>query len=100
MASLQNLGCTAQLDEAQNLVVRMAPPCTSCAVGNIIKFSIINLKNPSYISESTQTIYIHTKSSYGIIEASQTSIELVPSPINLSSYKIPTGQVVGSVYDL
>ena len=88
------------MDEIGQLYVRMPPPCTQCAVGNTVKFSILNVKNPSYISESTQAIYIHTKSSLGIIEASQTEIALVAAPINLINYNIPSGQVVGSSYNL
>ena len=63
MSAQQNLGCTSTLDASNQLVVRMVPPCVQCAVNNVIKFSISNLKNPSYISDQTETIYIHTRSS-------------------------------------
>ena len=51
--------------------------------------------NPSYINEGNQLIYIHTRTSAGIIESSEKLIALTPSDIQLSSYDRPVNGVVG-----
>ena len=65
----QDLSCNAASDAVGQLVVTMAPPCVMCSNGDKLNFTINNLRNPSFINENMKIIYIHTKTSEGIIEA-------------------------------
>lgn len=77
------------------MIVTMDPPCVQCNSGAVLKFLITNVMNPSYINEGNQLIYIHTRTSAGIIESSEKLIALTPSDIQLSSYDRPVNGVVG-----
>lgn len=80
----------------QQLIIKFAPPCVQCTAGNILKFVIANLKNPSYINDANQVVVVNTRSVDGVIENSQKAIPLMPSPISLISYSKPTNQLVGT----
>lgn len=96
----QNLSCTKSYDIMQQLVITFAPPCVQCTTGNTLKFTIVNLKNPSYINDANQQIIVNTRSIQGVIESGIKSLTLTPSAITLSSYSKPTSQVVGTEYNL
>jgi hypothetical protein len=96
IAAGQNLNCTKAYDIMQQLVISFPPPCVQCAAGNSLKFTITNLRNPSYINDINQQLIVNTRSSAGIIENGIKIVLLTPSVINLASYTKPTNQVVGT----
>ena len=67
IAAGQNLNCSKTYDIMQQLVINFPPPCVQCAAGNSLRFTITNLKNPSYINDVNQQIIVNTRSSAGII---------------------------------
>ena len=95
-----DLSCNVASDSVGQLVVTMDPPCVMCSNGDKLNFTINNLRNPSYINENMEIIYIHTKTDEGIIEAAEHTISLLPTNINLLTYSKPTSQLVGSDYNL
>lgn len=84
----------------QMLVVRFVPPCVQCTAGNSIRFTVVGLKNPSYINDANQQIVVNTRSNLGVIESGLKTLLLTPSAIALAGYSKPTNQVVGTQYDL
>ena len=91
----QDLSCTVSTNSIGELVLSMAPPCVKCSNGDKLTFSITNLKNPSFINDAMEIIYVHTKTSNGIIEAAQHSIPLVAGSVDLIVYDRPMNQKIG-----
>lgn len=91
----QDLNCTKTINPSQELVIKLAPPCVQCNINNTLQFSIVNLKNPPFISDQNELITINTRSPLGIIESSVKTISLYPTTINLFNYNKPTSRSVG-----
>ena len=46
----QDLSCSISTDSVGQLILNMNPPCVKCSNGDVLTFSITNLKNPSFIN--------------------------------------------------
>lgn len=66
-SSGSNLNCQKLLREDSSLAITFIPSCSQCNEGTSILFSIVNLKNPSFISPHNQDIIVNTRNVEGII---------------------------------
>lgn len=95
-----DLNCQATLNSLSQLVVTMPPPCVVCSSGASVKFSIRSVMNPSFVNEGNQLVYLNVRTSKGIIEGKEATLNLMPSDVQLMSYNRPTSATVGQAFDL
>ena len=101
MSGGTTIACTTTIDSTTgNLTVELAPPCSKCAVKEVLSFTIDELMNPPFINDISQSIIVRTAHPQGLVEENIASSSLNPSTAEVKKYNRTGSKDVGSAYKM